>query len=686
MDTVSSGWERFPSNVVNRFKNFKLLCDQKDIPTSVFLTYSATSINDGQSYTIRVLNHESLSYKKNRNQALTLYFQELFYLCARFGTFTCEKENSLEICDSKREYSHVLDLKNFAVEGENIAFVMKETQSLKSVLSNEENKSKIDVERLIKDVLASLSYINSNFTAPYISLTLENIYAVQDVALSGQPGFKYYIASWAAEIPSEFSREDLKLDEEITKVQRELAKKGLLTRYAAPEIVLEQEDDEEEDRRLQSYLASEIYSLGLVALEVAGIDYKTWKFLPHQEDSEIYGSVLETIVQRVKKLKSVNHRNYRWLGNLFAAMLKKDSNERIAETTRVLKDFMNLTSKLNPVSLESLDTKELDTRSVEEKEEEKEKVRIADDEREDQNREASLEIENTTVAASSKLSFVNFENSNKNYTRIIEILECENITRIKMLAEPLDCIDAEILKTNETWTNLEAIDISDSGIRNQNQIAAAIGSNNNWKNLRKLALTKIGMSSGGAEMIGRNTSWLKLEELDLSNNDLGDKGVVVIGNNTTWKNLKKLCLRRNRISDEGAISIGRNLTWVKLEELQLSENSISDKGTQAIGSNTVWSNLKVLFLNNNNIHDEGAAALARNTLWVNLELLSLSSNWIEDKGAEILGGNMTWKKLKYFGLERNPFVKHHKGSLTKESPGAIALYQNKLFGGVIIPR
>ena len=81
--------------------------------------------------------------------------------------------------------------------------------------------------------------------------------------------------------------------------------------------------------------------------------------------------------------------------------------------------------------------------------------------------------------------------------------------------------------------------------------------------------------------------------------EIGDKSGVLLGSNQTWKNLKKLDLSQNNIGNEGAISIAGNDVWKNLAVLNLSYNSIGTKGIVSIITNTTWIRLEDLELIHN---------------------------------------------------------------------------------------
>ena len=133
-------------------------------------------------YSIR----DSEVYKSNQDLSLTLFLQELFYLCARFGEFHGISQSTFEESfeNSQNDSSYLdpflIDFKNCAVEGDKIAFVIKETHSLKKLMNRNQGnqKNRVDIEKMIEDVYASIKYINTRFSISSLDIRPESIYAI----------------------------------------------------------------------------------------------------------------------------------------------------------------------------------------------------------------------------------------------------------------------------------------------------------------------------------------------------------------------------------------------------------------------------------------------------------------------------------------------------------------------------
>ena len=592
MQTMSSNLPPLPSLIKSQFKGFTLITDKKSLSTSIFLTYSAVSVSDDQLYTIRFLNHESETYQKNRNTAVTLYFQELFYLCARFGSFLSEKEG---VYDSMKQDS-LIDFRNFCVEGDSIAFVMKESHSLSNILSNNREKPALDTEKMLKEIYASLNFIKSRFDIATINMNPENVCVVRDSKTDdGAPSFKYYLSGWTSKIEGPFAR------------------------YAPPEVVTEQ--DLKKIREANS--AAEIYALGLIGLETTGIEYKTWKSLPSLEDDEIYESVLFATMKKVDKLRNeAEKQQNESLNKLLIAMLKKSPSQRIEETSKAIAEKFKFPNYVMSVP---------EGGNLNPNQEEEQKID---------------EIINKIIKLPTNLASpqIQLEKLNPMIKGAFQSAQPQQILTISISNNLLAKMDRLVLRSNTTWTNLEVL--SFSNLTQGDKIADALGSNNSWKKLWKFVFTNNNLTEKGVAALANNTSWPNLEELNLSNNQLRPEAVDALAKNTTWVNLKWLDLANNQLEEKGAEALAKNESWTQLKILNLTDNKLGEKGAIGLAKNTSWKALKKLNLNNNQLGDGGAEAICKNEIWRGLEIIGLTGNSIGPRGFEVLLKNQKWQHIK----------------------------------------
>ena len=613
---------QLPSTIRSNFKNILQLSEKKDIPISNSIIFSATSNVDNQKCTIRLLNQKSELYKKDRDLAITLYLKELFYLSARFGAFA-EQRCNLMVEDK----SSVIDFRNFVVERDSIAFVMKEVVMLNDlILMNqiEKGKSKIDISKMLKDVYSSLRYIHSEFSVLNIDIRLDNIFAIRNSQKKEDFNYEYFVGDWASEaLDTSNNISTFDLDQKssalVERIQV-LERNDQSRKYVAPENLRLRSTFKSQ----RQTMASEIFALGLIALEAAGLDEKSWKTLSAIEDPKKYEMNIEMIIQQFSEKRSLGSQPKRdfieiegqhFVNNstlsephIVAAMLKKDPAERLKDSLELLNIKTISDSLCSEVMQPILKRPEIIAEKIDEDkalvEEEEEKYQI---------------IQPGKTISKDNDIYIDIKEVHPDIRELIENSQSKDVEEIDLHSKSLMDIDAVALIANATT----------------------------WKNLKKLLLYS---------------------------NLIGDKGIIAIGSSTCWKNLRVLDLARNKLGDEGCAAIGRNKTWSYLELLYLNKNEIGDKGAIAIGSNTTWKNLLELSFGFNKIGDEGAKAIGSNSTWVYLEELCLYHNDIGDEGAIAIASNNTWHELKWFYMWHNPRI---------SDTGKSALKSSKLFGSIV---
>lgn len=657
-----------PKGFDKKFKDFKQLTTEKDLPFSSYVVLHAISFADEQPYTILLFNLHSKICAKNRDLALTLYLQEIFFLCARFGEYIGKDQLKLND-DNENPGNFMLDFQNFTVEGDKIAFAMKQAHSLLELMEQNKESAKstiVDIEDMIEDMYASIHYANTRFGISNIDIRPETVFAISiHTEESDQQINEYFITNWASG-----ARKDAELINQSVLSLREREK---ILRF------IKLKHDEEDPRQkfavpqsfqnptLKSDTSADIYAMGLLGLELLGIQHKTWKSLLASEDPEMYDLVLNKIMQNLTKileqelaqgeLNEASQTRINEITTILSTLLKTEPKERMKGFKKLLSDiqakresenqnvnaFKFSDSLANDYEQLSKEMKELlkgvNSASI--------KVILLDQ------KQLKVNFMDEIVLGILNKWF-NLEQFNLTQNRIGDReaviigsnTTWKNLASLILTSNKIGDEGASAISKNTIWECLEHLDLSDNRIGDQG--AVAIGSNSTWKNLKYLDLDSNMIGDGGASALGKNTTWVNLEVILLHYNEIGDNGAVAIGTNPTWKNLKKLYLGENKIGDEGASAIGRNTTWVNLEELGLNENQIGDTGTIAIGGSSLWRNLKLLILHTNSIGDEGAKAIGKNTVWTNLEQLDLRCNNIGDPGALALGNNTVWKNLKEF--------------------------------------
>ena len=551
----------FPKSIRDTFQNFTQETEDQFLSLSSHIIYSATRAGSGQPHTILLFNQHSEVYRSNRDLALTLYLQELFTLCARFGEF--HRLNQTTFQESFEHDQNHIDFKNFAVEGDKIAFVMKDTRSLKKLIDRNQGtqKSPADIEKMIEDVYNQIKYINTRFAISNIDIRPESIFAIKSEGLASGNGterMEYFTTNWVSGARIDLNEQSvvslshLQIPKRIAKLPTD--SKDPRNKYAAPEIL--------HDLALQQDTAAEIYGLGLTLLEMLGIKREVWEILRSAKIPMFYdrnvNEIMELIIEDIQQQQ-----------------LSKEELSRFDEVIQIIK----ISLKREPSERRKEFISFLLSR-VKNREAEKEKK-----ESQQQNEEVQ------TKSARKKNVVILSEETLRTYPEEIK------------LSDELVIDEKEL---NEEVRKL--IHNGDPG------------------DITKISLGKRKLSEFDGMALGNNTTWINLEELGLYANEIGEKGGMMIGSNTTWKNLKQLRLGNNKIGDKGGEAIGNNTTWINLEELWLYANEIGEKGGMMIGSNTTWKNLKKLGLHTNKIQDQGALEIANNKVWKNLTFLSLRGN------------------------------------------------------------
>ena len=285
-----------PKPTRDKFKNFEEI--SLSTARSNYLTFRAVSKTDDNIYTIRILNTQGDLYKKDRNLSVTLYLRELFYLCTRFG------RNQLD-STLTQEYREILDFKNFEVgEGDSMAFVMKESAWLPNIL--QAKTPGFDLEKVIQEIYADVVFINSRFGVANIDIQIDNIFGFLDKVPSEQPSLgdqyqiRYFLTDWASGYliePADFLTADMNFS--TISISSEISSKSILQeekpisskKYASPEEIRSSE--------LRTDTASEIYALGLMGLEITGLQQDIWDNLARNKNEGIYNIVLKEIIHRL---------------------------------------------------------------------------------------------------------------------------------------------------------------------------------------------------------------------------------------------------------------------------------------------------------------------------------------------------------------------------------------------------
>ena len=686
-----------PKTIRDEYKNFKEIV--KSSPNSNYISFRATSKRDEKLYTIRVLNIQGDLYKTNKNHSIKLYLQELFYLSASFGRTQSDLESGDE----------VLFFQKFEVGDDgSMAFVMSNSLSLKEFTLEKDNPKTIPIENFAKQAIADVLFINSRFGITDIEKSLENICSFDTgnelSPLQEGVSSNYFITGW------ESGKVNTITDESVlrrtTMFEDEIRK-------SCQDDYLEVEDLKE--LYPQNDLSAEIYSIGLLALEVAGMPKNVWKDLSKIENQRNYDLILESIIQSLSfeygqsssscsfVSNMLSRENYRRLDEVKQKLLLPEPPTNLHEALtrisqlmhplysskdlhRLIEQLGNNNSLNDKRSLES--TYSTPGEDIEEyKSELNEKSILVGGTSLKTTLKKSGPEQIMSEEHSSQLEIVSHDLKDYRTSGLLRKIQVQLLTILEKLFKEKtptlrsmeteiciqDCfkyifrhpliesqtinktlhLEVKALLNNTNPQGLQGIILSSSKVSDLE--AAFIGKCPKWTNLKAILLSNNQITDRGTKEIAENKTWPNLETLDLRGNLITDEGVAKIGLNQCWLSLKQLLLYQNRIGNEGAKKIAANTTWTKLEWLELSNNFISDKGVIAIAANSTWKMLRVLHLYENNIGDQGALGLASNTSWENLIELDLEKNYIGYEGAVAIASNSAWTNLKKCYLSGNSF-------------------------------
>lgn len=227
-----------PPKIKLAYKDFTLISES--VTQKVF---EATCATTGQRHTIRLLDAESEIVKKDHNAAVTLFLQEILYLC------------------SKIEDKTALIIERFEIHEHTIGFVMKPFYPLRLELSKQEERTKLqnDTEQIMKNLLADVKFLHTKMNSPDIALSLDNVFHLQN-------GNSFFIGDWGSAL---IRAEEEKSNKEVN----EPSSKG------------------------NPLAVQEIYDLGLLLLEINGVKRQELEDLPKIKNEGMYHGALEFLAK-----------------------------------------------------------------------------------------------------------------------------------------------------------------------------------------------------------------------------------------------------------------------------------------------------------------------------------------------------------------------------------------------------
>ena len=252
----------FPSKLKSAYPNYKLVSE-----CSYYSIFQAESQTHGEIHTIRVLNLTSESTQKNYDAAATLFIQEALYIANHVN-------NRLES----------VIVESFEIDNKKIAFVTKPYQSLSSLKQKQSTRLSLDLEKLLKDIIANVSFLHSSMKLGNLSIDANNIYSFDDAN-------SYFLGDWGVATPIQT----------ITTPRTSVETIGLSSEIRVPRTA-----------------AQEIHKLAFLALELSGLSIEDYGELLEIKDEFKYINYLEVIANKLDKL-----RYNKALQNLIVRMLEE---------------------------------------------------------------------------------------------------------------------------------------------------------------------------------------------------------------------------------------------------------------------------------------------------------------------------------------------------------------------------
>ena len=535
-----SSSDLLPPNVLT---NFHLLSPSAQ--TTYYIVYDAISVADNQNYCIRALDIQSDFYLKDRSLALKYFMEELSYLCMRF--------------DSEEK---VADFSNLVVDDDRVALVMKPCATLRHL---KQQGVAIDVEKMLKEVYSDICLISSRFGIHNLDLNMDTIFCSNEC---------YFISDFAT--GTLINRNTWAIAKKTPKDQKN-------TRWAIHQLkhrrYLSPEQLNSKLSELPKDTSIEIYNLGLLCLELAGIEASDWEILPLEEDENHYAELLKIILQKLQKLKQSNS-----LLSLLNLMLAKDVPTRLIAKGILL---LNESTQSTPSNHEHIIIQTI----------EKPKE--------------TLTIDFETIKDFTKLPKKK-KGSKATPTAEKHVIQFE--TKCQLTENDLDELGLNITDVVKLW----------------------------MPGLKAVRFRELEIDVSKAKILSESLFWPNLESLDLAENNIGDQGVKFLAENKTWVNLRSLNLSKNKIHAEGCEYLAKNETWPELRDLYLQYNDIGAKGAQNLAQNTTWTHLTSLQLTACNIGVAGAKSLVSNKKWLGLAFLGLLQNNVDQNTADYIKATAPW--------------------------------------------
>lgn len=168
---IFTDFTSLPPKILQNYTNF--VDKTENHGTCHYKTFDATSIKNKRKYIIRVLNTESEFIKTNRDHVITLFLQELFYICTTIDNL------------------HDFNIEDFTFAEGQIAFVLpQKVVSLKDMISQAKAANEVlDVEESLKKIISELYFLEKRLKLTFNNIVPEKIFSLGD---------RFFLTDWAA--------------------------------------------------------------------------------------------------------------------------------------------------------------------------------------------------------------------------------------------------------------------------------------------------------------------------------------------------------------------------------------------------------------------------------------------------------------------------------------------------------
>lgn len=250
------------------YTDFKLVSQ-----TSYYKTYEAKARVTGQRHSLRILDTTSQLFLKDRNLAFTLFMQEILRLCMRLAR------------------TDTIIIENFDIYGDVVIFAMKPYYPIeKDFITKTQTTQTVDIEKMLKDILSDLNFLHTKLNIGGINIDSKNIFHIEEINC-------FFVGDWSVAKPVE--------------------NPNLLTNASMNTV--------EQEAWENKMFANEIYTLGLLILELCGVTIPEFEDLLLVHSDEVYNFAVANLAKRMR-----GRGQSEAIQKLVPRMLQKNPSEQIA--------------------------------------------------------------------------------------------------------------------------------------------------------------------------------------------------------------------------------------------------------------------------------------------------------------------------------------------------------------------